>query len=68
MSMNEELKTLREHFGLSRRKIAVMLDCSEMAIWRWESGRVVRPHPFLENKLKFLIETLRKKEARDERR
>ena len=66
MSMNEEFKTLREHFGISRRKIAIMCDCSEMAIWRYESGRVKNPHPYLENKLKFLIETLRKKEVHSE--
>ena len=66
MSMNEELKTLREHFGISRRKIAVMLDCSEMAIFRWESGRVKNPHPDLERKLNFLLDTLRKKEAHSE--
>jgi DNA-binding transcriptional regulator YiaG len=62
-----ELKKLRQRYGISRRRISVILGCSEMAVFRWESGRVKNPHPYLEQKLDFLIETLKKKEVHNGR-
>lgn len=35
----ERIKRLREHLGLTRAEFALKLPCSEMTVYRWETGR-----------------------------
>lgn len=64
----KELSRLRAKYNLPRRELSVLLDVSEQSIFRWESGRVKNLHPYLEQRLGYLIKALQSKEAHDERR
>ncbi len=65
--LGKELLRLRTKFGLPRRALSVILDCSEMALFRLESGRVKKPHPHYERRLTYLVEALQKKEKKEAR-
>jgi len=53
------LRELREKAGLTRIALAKRIGCREMAIIRWETGKVKDPlPPYLEKLEKFYAEML----------
>ena len=50
----EELKEIRELFGIPRHEIAAVLGISEVNIFRWEKG-VCSPNPTHRKKIALII-------------
>lgn len=39
LMMGEDIKAMREHFGLSQKELTDLLQCGEKSLSRWENGR-----------------------------
>jgi transcriptional regulator with XRE-family HTH domain len=60
----EQFQKRRERLGLTKVKLAELLDVNENAIWRWETGKVKIPRTVelalerIEEKIKAAIDNI----------
>jgi len=66
--LGPRLEKLRQIFGLSRKRIAVLCGVTETTIFRLERAPGHTCHPDIENKIIFLVGTLEMKAAIEERK